>query len=153
MASDIGVPSSVPNHIGIVVKDVGETARLLTAIWGPLGLGPWDFQETTQGKDIVTVGEPFALKLGVASWQALVVLELLQPVSENSLFSQFIKEKGEGIHHIAYGVSNYDDEVAKLKESGGGMIAGGIFKGRRWCYYEIDPSGIVLELMEQKQLA
>lgn len=153
MTSEVKVQSSLPNHIGIVVKDVEETAKLLTNIWGPLGLlGPWDFQEDTQGKDVVTVGEPFTLKLGIATWQALgpVVLELLEPVTENSVWDLFIKTKGEGIHHIAYAVSNYDAEVARLVGQGGKMTVAGVYQGRRWCYFEGYPGGIVLEIMEQK---
>ena len=152
MTSDTGVKSSLPNHICIAVKDIDKTTKFLSAVLGPLGLGPWDIQETTQGKDVVTVGEPFTIKLAVASWEALgpVVLELIQPLAGNSIWAQFIETKGEGLHHIAYGVPDYDAEVSKLKEQGGRMTAAGVFQGRHWCYFDTEPGGTIFEIMEQK---
>lgn len=152
MPSETEARSSLPNHICIAVKDAEKTAKFLSTILGPLGLGPWEIQESTQGKDVVTVGEPFTIKLAVASWKALgpVVLELIQPIAGDSIWAQFISAKGEGLHHIAYGVPDYDLEVSKLKEQGGRMTAAGIFQGRRWCYFETEPGGTIFEIMEQK---
>ena len=152
MAADINAKSSaLPNHVCIVVKDIEKASKFLSSILGPLGLGDWDIQETTQGKELVTVGEPFTIKLASAKWDAMkpVVLELIQPVAGNSIWKQFIETKGEGLHHIAYGSSDYDSEIAKLKEHGGTMIAAGFFQGRRWCYVDTEPGGTVFEIMEQ----
>lgn len=151
MPSETSRSSALPTHICIVVKDIEKTTQLLSSILGPLGLGPWEIVETTQGRDVVTVGEPFTIKLAVAKWEALgpVVLELIQPIEGNSVWAQFIEAKGEGLHHIAYGVSNFDEEVAKLKKNGGKMTAAGVFRGKRWCYFDTEPGGTVFEIMEQ----
>ena len=148
MPSDAGSTSALPNHICIVVKDIEKTTEFLSSI---LGCGPWEIIESTQGKDVVTIGEPFTIKLAVANWKALgpVILELIQPVEGRSIWAQFIETKGEGLHHIAYGASNFDEEVSKLKEKGGRMIAGGVFEGKRWCYFDTEPGGTILEVMEQ----
>ena len=128
----VGPQSSFPNHIGIVVKDVEATASLFTAMWGSLGLGSWNFQETSQAKDGETGGGPFVLKLGVAEWPTLgQVFELIQPITANSLWHRFIEEKGEGIHHIAYNASDYDGEVVKLARLGAIMTFSGTYQGRR----------------------
>jgi methylmalonyl-CoA/ethylmalonyl-CoA epimerase len=144
MPSDTGLralPS--PNHVGAVVKDADETAKLLSSI----GMGPWQTFEFSQGKDDLIVGEPFTLKVVWARLGGALVLEVLQPLGE-SLWSRFLETSGEGLHHIAYNVSNYDEVVSKLQEQGGRMIWGGAFEGRRACYFDVKPKGIIIELME-----
>ena len=42
--------------------------------------------------------------------------ELLQPLDDKSIWAKFIAEKGEGIHHFAFGVSNYDELVEKMQD-------------------------------------
>lgn len=151
MPSDTGRKSALPNHICVAVKDIEKATEFLSSILAPLGLGTWEIVESSPRKEEITVGEPFTIKLAVAKWEALgpVVLELIQPVAGRSIWAQFIETKGEGLHHIAYGVSNFDEEVSKLQEHGGTMIAGGIFQGRRWCYFDTEPGGTMFEVMEQ----
>ena len=148
MPSNTGGTTALPNHVCIVVKDIQKTMEFLSSL---LGIKPWELVESTQGKDVVTVGDPFTIKLAAANWGALgpVALELIQPVKGNSVWAQFLQAKGEGIHHIAYGAPNFDKEVSKLKKDGGTLIASGIFGGKRWAYFDTQPGGTVLEIMEQ----
>lgn len=45
-------------------------------------------------------------------------VELLEGTEENGVIKKFIAKKGEGIHHIAFGVKNIEDEIKRLKSSG-----------------------------------
>jgi len=54
----IALPS--PNHIGVVVKDVAKTTKLLSSMWG---LVPWQTFEYSPHKDDMIVGEPFTLSV------------------------------------------------------------------------------------------
>jgi len=38
--------------------------------------------------------------------------------------------------------------VAKLKQQGGKMVAGGVYEGKRWCYFDTKPGGILVEFGE-----
>ena len=49
-------------------------------------------------------------------------IELLQATSEASAIHKFIEKKGEGIHHIAFGVDDIVAELARLKELGYKLI-------------------------------
>ena len=40
----------------------------------------------------------------------------------DAFINKFLKDKGEGIHHIAFKVSNLDETVARLKEKGAKLI-------------------------------
>jgi len=147
MPSDAGavaLPAAI-DHIGVVVEDIDKTMEFLSSIWG---LGPWQTMEYSPHKDEVLVGEPFRLKVAHAKLGP-VALELLQPLEGRSIWSQFLEVKGEGIHHIAFSLSNYDEMVSKLQEQGCMMVAGAITPfGKRWSYFDTKPGGIIVEFMD-----
>lgn len=140
------------DHIGVVVKDIDKTIEFLSSL---LGLGPWRiFEDVEYHKDEmkrdelgVGGGEPFRLKMAVAKLGTIVV-ELLQPLDGRSVYSQFLENKGEGLHHVCFNTSNWDDMVSRLEECGGRIIAGGFAEGRRWAFYETKPGGIIIEPLE-----
>jgi methylmalonyl-CoA/ethylmalonyl-CoA epimerase len=45
-------------------------------------------------------------------------IELMEPMADDSPISKFLKEKGEGIHHIAITADNIEDDVARAKKNG-----------------------------------
>ena len=132
-------------HISAVVKDVDEMTKFLSSIWG---IGPWQTMDETPTKDELMIGEPYKTKIGVARLGP-TQLELFQPVEGKSIYSEFIRTNGEGLHHIAFSVPNWDEIVPKLQEHGGRMVAGGVSLGRRWGYFYTSPGGLIIEFEEQ----
>lgn len=104
-------------------------------------------------KDQMIVGEPFTLKI-MYTELGPTGLELLQPVeSPRSVWAQHIEAHGEGIHHIAFNLPNWDEMVKKLQGRGNKMLVcaqvkGGEHDGKKWCYMDMKPGGIVVELLE-----
>lgn len=45
-------------------------------------------------------------------------IELLEPLNESGAVFKFIEKRGEGIHHIAFGVQSIDEEIKRLKDLG-----------------------------------
>ncbi|HYG52224.1 MAG TPA: methylmalonyl-CoA epimerase [Flavobacteriales bacterium] len=45
-------------------------------------------------------------------------IELLEATRPDSPIAKFIEKKGEGIHHIAYAVTNVSEEMERLKRLG-----------------------------------
>jgi methylmalonyl-CoA/ethylmalonyl-CoA epimerase len=45
-------------------------------------------------------------------------IELLEPMSEDSPISKFLKQRGEGIHHIAITADNIEQDVARAVKNG-----------------------------------
>ena len=78
-----------------------------------------------------------------------VMIELIQPLDDVSLYADFIEKKGEGLHHLAWGVSNYDEMVSLFKEQGHPMLIEASYKGERWCYFDASPGGMILEFREE----
>jgi len=146
MPSDAGavaLPASI-DHIGVVVEDIDKTMEFLSSIWG---LGPWQTLEVSFGRDRLIVGEPFRQKL---AWAKLgpTTLELIQQIEGGGPWPEFLKTSGEGVHHIGFKLSNYDEMVSKLQQHGGKMVVGGVYEGKRWCYFDIKPGGILVEFGE-----
>jgi len=145
MPSDTGaVALPAPNHISVVVEDIDKTMEFLSSTWG---LGPWQTVEISLGKDELMVGGPFRQRVAQAKLGP-ITLELIQQLEGGGPWPEFLKTKGEGLHHIGFSISNWDEMVSKLKQQGAKMVAGGIYKGKRWCYFDTKPGGILVEFGE-----
>lgn len=95
-------------HIGIAVKDIEASNRLFSLL---LNTEPYK-SETVESEGVIT---SFFMVGGTK-------IELLQATSPESAIARFIEKKGEGIHHIAFGVDDADNEIARLKHQGIQML-------------------------------
>jgi methylmalonyl-CoA/ethylmalonyl-CoA epimerase len=71
----------------------------------------------------------------------------------DTLIDKFVKERGEGIHHIAFRVNNLDRVISKLKERGIRMVPESPRKGQKGGrYIFVHPKsvhGLLIELIER----
>lgn len=141
---DTGVKPSF-SHVGAVVEDVNKTTEFLSSM---LGFGPWQSLEYSPRKDELTAGEPFVVKFSFARLGP-TLLELIQPLEGRSIFSQFLETKGEGLHHIAFSIPNWEETALKFQEQRGRMVAGGVCNGKRWGYSDTNPGGIIVGFEEK----
>lgn len=100
------------NHLGIAVKSIEEQRS---------------FYEQTLGAKFESIEEVPDQKVKVGFFLIgepghEVRLELLEPLSEDSPISGFLEKRGEGLHHVAYTVSNLADRLSELKEAGVRLI-------------------------------
>jgi methylmalonyl-CoA/ethylmalonyl-CoA epimerase len=51
-----------------------------------------------------------------------VRLELLEPTDPTSSVATFLEKRGEGLHHVAYTVSNLEERLNELKNAGTRLI-------------------------------
>lgn len=133
------------SHVGIAVKDAEKTAKWMSSIWN-IGT-PQIFDYSPKASDLIA-GEPFSVRIVNIKFGAYPI-ELLQPLDNKSIWAKFIEEKGEGIHHVAMGVSNYDQMVDMMKAQGHPLLVAAVFEGEKWCYFDTSPGGMVLEFREE----
>ena len=86
------------SHVGIVVRDAEATTKWLSTIWN---IGTPEITDYEPKKEELFVGEPFKVRIVNIKFGAFPI-ELLQPQDNKSIWSKFIAEKGEGIHHVQY---------------------------------------------------
>lgn len=91
-------------HIGIAVASLGISDDLFTRLLGK----PSYKKESVEREGVVTS----FYQTGGSK------IELLEASKEESPISKFISKKGEGIHHLAFGVDNILDEIDRLKKEG-----------------------------------
>jgi methylmalonyl-CoA/ethylmalonyl-CoA epimerase len=133
------------SHIGIAVKSAEQTARWLSSVWN---IGTPEVFDYYPKEDELIAGEPFGVRLVFIKFGPFTI-ELLEPLDDKSIWSKFIEEKGEGIHHIALGVSNYDEVVETMQTQGHPLLVAAVFEGCRWCYFDTMPGGTVIEFREE----
>src|SRR3972149_7921811 len=92
------------DHIGIAVKDLQDTLNLYKKILENTELA---IEEVPSEKVRVAM-----IPLGDTS------IELLEPVSDESAIAKFMKEKWEGVHHIAVTVEDIKASIGKLSAEG-----------------------------------
>ncbi len=132
-------------HIGIVVKDIDESRKHLSAVFG---LDQWTTFDYAAEKETMAVGEPFNIKVA-GTMLGPVAIELIQPVAcPYSVWGQHLERHGEGIHHIAFKVKDFDETVSKFAEKGAMVLLSVIpAEGIQWGYIITAPGSIIMECM------
>ncbi len=138
-------PLKSPSHIGIVVENLTRTSE---AISSTLNLGKWDIVDYAPQREDIKIGELFSLQIAFLDIGSTRI-ELLQPVTGKSIWSEFLNNHGEMMHHLSFKVSNWDENVARIQEQGAKMVAGGLFFGKRWAYFDTGNALTVVELEEE----
>lgn len=91
-------------HIGIAVKNLDEAAKTYELL---MDEAPYK----TEHVDSEGVSTMF-FKSGESK------IELLAATNKDSPIAKFIDKKGEGIHHIAFAVSDIEQEIKTLEAKG-----------------------------------
>lgn len=144
-------------HVGWVVRDCAAAQSELAV---RLGAGPFvsagnvaRFEATlVHGKPV-----PFALKVAFGALGG-VLLELLEPLDGNSPHAEFLATRGEGLHHMAYLVPDFDAQLAAIRAADPAteLLIDGRRPGNpvRWVYLDGGTShGTVIELLERTAAA
>ncbi len=124
------------DHIGIVVRDLAATATALERIVG------LKMTEVENYKGILQVG---FLPIGD------VDVELLEPTRDDGLNAEFLRDHGEGVHHLAFKVDDLDTAVAHAVKEGAQIILGPTegARGKRIVFLAGDQlGGTIIELLE-----
>jgi len=92
------------DHIGIAVRNLEKVLPYYTE---------------TLGCPLLKIEEVASENLRVAFIDAgNIKLELLEPLNDESAVHKFLEKRGEGIHHIAFGVDGIEARMAELREKG-----------------------------------
>ncbi len=128
-------------HIGIAVKNMGESNALFTKL---LGTPPYKMEKVeTEG-----VNTSF-FKMGESK------IELLEALGPESPIAKFLAKKGEGVHHIAYDVEDIVSEMKRLKAEGFTLLSEEPKVGadnKLVCFlHPKSTNGVLIELCQEKR--
>lgn len=91
-------------HLGIAVKSLETSDGLFERL-----LGTQNYKKESVEREGVTTS---FYQIGDSK------IELVEASNPESPIAKFLDKKGEGIHHIAFGVENIFDEIERLKKEG-----------------------------------
>ena len=78
-----------------------------------------------------------------------ITIELIQPLGEPSTWADYLKEEGEGIHHIAFDIKDMDSRIAEFEAFGIPLIQHGGWETGEYGYMDgRGKLGVIIELLE-----
>lgn len=138
-------------QIGLVVSDLDRTVNVLSEVFGigPFRMAEWppadqpDLQRFYRGR----LGR-FTARM---AWTDLgtVELEIIQPLEGDSVWADYLKRHGDGVHHIKFNVPEAEPFVQLAADHGleVSQRGEGLRPGTEWVYVDLEEqAGFHLEL-------
>ena len=133
------------SQIGVVVEDLDRVASFLETSFG---LGPFRVEEP-EAPNVWDRGQEKHIKarIGFAE-MGQVELELIHILEGDSVHLEFLREHGEGIHHLGFRVEDFEAKLAQAKAMGFEVLQTGPV-GRFYAYLDTRrEGGLIFELIE-----
>ncbi len=126
-------------HIAIAVKSLSNSIPLFEKLLG----SPCYKIEEVESEQVKTA----FFETGESK------IELLEGQDPDGVISKFIEKKGEGMHHIAFGVEDIKEKIKSLKQEGFEFISEIPKKGadNKWIVF-LHPkctNGVLIELCQE----
>jgi methylmalonyl-CoA/ethylmalonyl-CoA epimerase len=140
-------PSSI-FQVGIVVKNIDETVRFYEEVFG---IGPFEIREvnyptaTFYGQTEGYRGKRAFAKSGA------ITFELIELIDGKTIHEAFLKEKGEGLHHLGFEVKDLKWSIEEAERRGLKVIQGFTREdGSGFAYLDSDKiGGVIFELIRK----
>lgn len=129
-------------HIGIAVNDLSDSNRLFEKLLKAKSYKTEEVPSEGVKTSFFQVGE--------------TKIELLQATKPDSPIAKFIEKRGEGVHHIAFEVSDIEAEMKRLQSEGFELINASPKDGadnKKICFLRPkNTNGVLIELCQEKSL-
>ncbi|HEY1517760.1 MAG TPA: VOC family protein [Solirubrobacteraceae bacterium] len=133
-------------QVCVVVRDLDAAVR---RYYDDYGIGPWYLfrYEDIEG---VAGGERvrFSVRVALTRVDDRFEWELIQPLDDRSIYAEFLRERGEGVHHVAVEVP---DLPAAIDWAGGMVQSHAGMHGGRQRYAMLETAadlGLILEVSD-----
>ncbi len=153
MTSDQQSALALPpvEQIGIVVKDIERSVAFYQSVFG---WGPFRISESTV-KGCLYRGKPTDCRLKMAfAKSGSIEIELIQVLEGESIHTEFLREKGEGIQHLRFRVENVDELLKEWAKKGIEPVWHHTLpeRGISWAYMDTgDVGGVMVELFQTRE--
>jgi methylmalonyl-CoA/ethylmalonyl-CoA epimerase len=126
------------DHIGIAVRSIDGALGFYRALGMELS-----GRETVEDQGVHVA----MLPIGESR------IELLEPISSDSVVARFIERRGEGLHHICYEVEDIQSKIEQLRSEGFRVLDGYPRPGaggRLVAFlHPVSANGVLVELVEK----
>jgi catechol 2,3-dioxygenase-like lactoylglutathione lyase family enzyme len=137
-----------PDQIGMVVQSIEKSIDAYSTLlsWGPFEVFQHKYTE------LIYRGKPGSFRYRVALGQIspTLQLEFIENIEGESIYTEFLRARGEGVHHFGFTVQGMDKRIEAMKELGIGVLQSGRRPGRNFAYMDTEPLvGTIIEFREQ----
>jgi methylmalonyl-CoA/ethylmalonyl-CoA epimerase len=142
MAPKAKVPPGMRiTQVAVVVKDLKTTMKRYHEV---MGWAPWSVYEHKPPvlHDTEVRGKRVAYTmLGAEVHCDPIDFEILQPLEGPSIYKEFLREKGEGLHHVSVvnSADNVHKALADFKKQGIEVLMSGRLNDIEFYYLDSDP--------------
>ncbi|HLG13626.1 MAG TPA: methylmalonyl-CoA epimerase [Blastocatellia bacterium] len=127
------------DHLGIAVRSIGDSLEFYRDILGLELSGTERVEDQGVNVALLPVGE--------------ARIELLEPVSEDTVVGRFIARRGEGLHHVCYEVGDLARKLEELTARGARLLEGYPRRGAEGrlvaFLHPSSANGVLVELVEK----
>ena len=144
------------SQIGIVARDKERVIANMRDVFGVEPDQCTVCSVTSEKQNGNYYGEPGDFEADLLFYRfANVELEFMVPRHGKNIWSDWLEEHGEGLHHMLFNVDSFDGAVADMKEKGIPLIQDGpstLQAGLRWGYFDgYEKLGFILEVKNTKE--
>jgi catechol 2,3-dioxygenase-like lactoylglutathione lyase family enzyme len=136
-------------QVGLIVRDIEKSraayARVLGVDVPDIIISGTQAEANTEYR-----GGPTEARAKLTFFQVgQVSIELIEPFNGPSTWQEFLDEKGEGVHHIAFEVDDAQACTEEMADEGISLVQRGDYEGGSYTYLDAQKSlGLVLELLQ-----
>ncbi len=146
-------------HVGVVVHNIEDALERMNKIYQideyrinpfpPEGANPDEVQLMYRGERTWFTARFCFIKMGDTE------LELIEPVEGESVWTEFLRDEKEGLHHLKFEVDSLNETMKLMKELGIPCMqygsAVGPNAGKTWAYFDTRKElGYISEILNRQ---
>ena len=125
-----------PMHVCFVTDDIEALVSWFSGLFGESAPQPVDAPPLEVARPCLRgVDVDGGFRQVILSWRSTEI-EIVQPDDRPSTWREFLDDNGPGVHHIGFGVPDYDAAVAGLDGSGHRVEQTGAWATGRYTYLD-----------------
>lgn len=132
------------DHVGVAVENLEEAIRLYTEKVG---------MKLVHREDLPDRGIKVAFLVGQDGVTAVELMEPMNHEDQNNTVAKFIKNRGQGMHHLAVKVNDIQEALKEMESKGMSLIDKGPRRGARGhlvaFVHPKSVGGVLLELVQE----
>ena len=144
------------DHVGIACRDLRRAIDMYRETFGLGVLSLEENEEQGVREAMLAVGPAGLTGAGPGSL-GVGYIQLLEPLSPDTPVGRFIARRGEGIHHVGYGVANIEEALATVAGTGIRLVderpRHGSMGASIAFLHPADLGGVLTELVQSPSLA
>jgi methylmalonyl-CoA/ethylmalonyl-CoA epimerase len=144
------------DHVGIACRDLRRAIEMYRETFGLGVLSLEENEEQGVREAMLAVGPAGFTGAGPGSL-GVGYIQLLEPLSPDTPVGRFIARRGEGIHHVGYGVANIEEALATVAGTGIRLVderpRHGSMGASIAFLHPADLGGVLTELVQSPSLA